>query len=341
MNLDSLSILGADGRIAQRLDRYEFREQQIQMADAVASAIDGKRHLLVEAGTGVGKSFAYLVPAILAAGARQENGEKRKPLIVSTHTISLQEQLIDRDIPFLNAVIPLEFSAVLAKGRANYMSLRRLKGAVERSGSMLARPEELHQLEDVVRWSHATGDGSKSDLPFRPLPQVWDEVLSEHGNCLGKKCPTYDDCFYYRARRRIWNADILVVNHALFFADLALRREGVSVLPDYDVVILDEAHTVESVAGDHLGLSVSSGQLEYHLNKLYNDRAQRGLLIHHNLKDCQQHVTHLRSLVQDLFSSIEFAQGKSGSSNARAAGFGKRGESASEPAGGRDRLFRR
>ena len=113
---------------------------------------------------------------------------------------------------------------------------------------------------------------------------MWNEVQSEHGNCLGRRCPTYQNCFYYQARRRVWNADLLVVNHALFFSDLALRREGASLLPDYDVVVLDEAHTLEAVAGDHLGLSVSSGQLEFLFNKLYNDRTRRGLLLHHNLR---------------------------------------------------------
>ena len=112
-------------------------------------------------------------------------------------------------------------------------------------------------------------------LPIRPLISVWDEVQSEHGNCLGRKCPTYNQCFYYQARRRVWNADIIVVNHALFFSDLALRREGASILPDYDVVILDEAHTVEQVASDHLGLAISNGQLDYLYNRLYNDRSQK------------------------------------------------------------------
>jgi ATP-dependent DNA helicase DinG len=278
VSLDSRQVLGEGGHVARRLGTYESRPEQLEMADAVAHAIDAGEHLVVEAGTGTGKSFAYLVPAILAATAGQGNGGPRRKVVISTHTISLQEQLIAKDIPFLNAVLPVEFSAVLVKGRSNYVSLRRLKGAVDRSNALFAQPEEMQQLTQLVEWSRHTGDGSLSDISFKPVSSVWDEVKSEHGNCLGKSCPTYNDCLYYRARRRIWNADLLVVNHALFFADLALRREGASVLPDYDAVVFDEAHTLEQVAADHLGLSVTGGQVEYLLNRLYNDRTQKGLL---------------------------------------------------------------
>ena len=151
----------------------------------------------------------------------------------------------------------------------------------------------------------------------RPLPLVWDEVQSEHGNCLGKKCPTYNDCFYYKSRRRVWNADLLVVNHALFFSDLALRREGASILPDYDVVIFDEAHTMEAVAGDHLGLSVSNGQVQYLLNKLYNDRTNRGLLIHHKLTECQQAVARLRYQQDEFFTAVQMWQHQHCTQNGR------------------------
>ncbi len=318
MELDVASILGDEGAISRRLKNYESRSEQLEMAASVEQAIREKKHLIVEAGTGVGKSFAYLVPAILFATADQgkqtpgnEEGTategskpKRKRVVISTHTISLQEQLHHRDIPFLNSSLPLEFSSVLVKGRSNYMSLRRMMGAIERSESLYSNPEEVRQLEDIVEWSKTTKDGSRSDLSFRPLPTVWDEVQSEHGNCLGKHCDFYEDCYYFQARRRVWNADVLVVNHALFFSDLALRREGVSILPDYDVVILDEAHTVEAVAGDHLGLSVSSGQVEYLLNRLYNDRSNKGLLVTHGLRKCQQLVMRLRMLYDDFFAAI-------------------------------------
>lgn len=298
------TILGPEGRVAQRLPGYEHRPEQLEMAQAVEQALTSQQHLLVEAGTGVGKSFAYLVPAILAITQNPTPEGRRQRLIVSTHTIALQEQLLARDIPFLNAILPVEFSAVLVKGRSNYISLRRLRGALERSRSILSREEDLEHLAAIASWSGQTHDGSRSDLDFRPSPAVWDEVQSDSNNCLGKKCANYDDCFYYRARRRVWNADVIVVNHALFFSDLALRRQGAAILPEYDVVVFDEAHTLEAVAADHLGLSISSGQFEYQFNKLYNDRNQRGLLVYHNQQRLQEQVQELRLCLDDFLYDV-------------------------------------
>jgi ATP-dependent DNA helicase DinG len=321
--LTTLDVLGPQGHIARRLPKYEHRPEQLQMAEAVEKAIQTKQHLIVEAGTGVGKSFAYLIPAILAAtanqGDRDDSGQrpKKKPIIISTHTIALQEQLIGRDIPFLNAVLPVEFSAVLVKGRSNYVSLRRLYGTKEKAASLFADDGKMGQLASLLQWSTDTADGSRASVPFRPQPDVWDEVQSETGNCLGKKCPTYEKCFYFKARRRVWNADVLVVNHALFFADLALRRDQAQILPDYDVVIFDEAHTVEAVASDHLGITVSSGQVEYLLNKLYNDRANRGLLVHHHLNDAQAQTSELRHIARDFFYGIRQQQDVHGKGNGR------------------------
>ncbi len=325
--LTAADILGPEGRIAARLSNYEHRPQQLEMAEAVARAIAAKRHLVAEAGTGVGKSFAYLVPAILAATEKEANeaaslrsairrGEDAKSpvsekpdrvgpkIVVSTHTISLQEQLIGKDLPLLNAVIPREFSAVLMKGRRNYLSLRRLDLALARSQSLFNDDEQLNQLREIRRWTKSTADGSLSDLSFRPLGQVWDEVASDSGNCLGRRCPTYNQCFYYKDRRRAQHAQILVVNHALLFSDIALRRAGASILPDYNVVILDEAHTIEAVASDHLGINVTSGQVEYLLNKLYNDRTNKGLLVHHGLRKEQQQVDRCRHLADMFFGDL-------------------------------------
>jgi ATP-dependent DNA helicase DinG len=329
MELSAADILGPEGRIAARLTNYEHRPQQLEMAEAVARAIASKHHLVAEAGTGVGKSFAYLVPAILAATEREHVAESlrseirrgedsdsskkavsEKPsnvapkVVVSTHTISLQEQLIQKDLPLLNAVIPREFSAVLVKGRRNYLSLRRLDLALQRSQSLFNNDEQLEQLRQIRKWTKSTTDGSLSDLTFEPLGQVWDEVASDSSNCLGRRCPTYNQCFYYKDRRRAQHAQILVVNHALLFSDIALRRAGVSILPDYDVVILDEAHTVEAVAGDHLGINVTSGQVEYVLNKLYNDRTNKGLLVHHGLRKEQQQVDRCRHLADEFFADL-------------------------------------
>jgi len=295
-------ILGPEGSIAKRLSGYEHRQEQLAMADAVLKAISQQHHLVVEAGTGVGKSFAYLVPAILSTD-RTTGGEPKR-IVISTHTISLQEQLLRKDLPFLRSVMPIEFTAVLVKGRGNYISLRRLQNAEGRAGAIFHDAQELKQLADIGRWSQTTTDGSRSDLPFRPASPVWDEVQSEHGNCMGKKCPRFRDCFYYAARRRSQNAQILVVNHALFCSDLALRQEGVSILPDYDVAIFDEAHTLEAVASEHLGLSVSSGQIDYLLNKLYNDRTNKGLLVHHHWGEAQQLVLECRARTEDFFADL-------------------------------------
>jgi ATP-dependent DNA helicase DinG len=338
-------ILGPGGRIAARLPNYEHRGEQLAMAEAVDQAIRRQHHLVVEAGTGVGKSFAYLVPAILAAGGQQPQPEDIRPavgmveemespqepaegdspifaaqksaqspaqksaqspcrVVVSTHTISLQEQLMQKDLPLLHSVIPIECSAVLVKGRGNYLSLRRLVNAVNRAAGLFSEPEEFEQLERLFAWSKETVDGSLADLDFRPLPSVWDEVASDHGNCMGRACPNYYQCFYYKARRRMQNAQILVVNHALFFTDLALRRENVSILPKYNVVIFDEAHQIEAVAGDHLGLSITSGQIEFTLRRLYNDRTNRGLLVHHKLSDAQKEVWECRDRAADFLDAV-------------------------------------
>ena len=301
-------ILGPSGSIARRLDHYEMRPQQLAMADAVEAAIRSEQHLVVEAGTGVGKSFGYLVPGILAitdeafreASSEKTGDERSGRIVVSTHTISLQEQLIAKDLPLLNAVIPRDFSAVLVKGRGNYISLRRLSNAIQRSAGLFSDQQELVELGRIRNWSKTTSEGSLSDLPFRPSGTVWEEVASDSSNCLGRKCPNNEECFYYKARRRASQAQILVVNHALFFTDLALRREGARILPDYDAVILDEAHTIESVAADHMGLGVTSAQVTYRLNRLYNQRTNKGLLVEHDLRNLQQEVSRC-DLAVDLF----------------------------------------
>jgi ATP-dependent DNA helicase DinG len=315
---DVASILGPGGRIAARLANYEQRPPQLAMAEAVDCALVAGQHLVVEAGTGVGKSFAYLVPAIQYVTARPPpaeseeeddnlapvEAEKRQPrrrVIISTHTISLQEQLLQKDLPLLRSVIPDEFTAVLVKGRGNYLSLRRMNLAAERSANLFSQEEEMGDLRQIIAWSQKTGDGSLSDLAFRPRPAVWDEAASDSSNCLGRKCVTYKDCFYYRARRRVHNAQLLIVNHALFFSDLALRRNGASILPDYDSVIFDEAHTLEAVAGDHLGLSVTSGQVQFLLNKLYNDRTNKGLLVTRKLREAQDLTVECHTRADELF----------------------------------------
>jgi ATP-dependent DNA helicase DinG len=295
-------ILGPDGSIARRLPSYEARPQQLAMAEAVARAIAGPRHLMVEAGTGVGKSFAYLVPALLAATAAKDCR-----VVVSTHTISLQEQLIHKDLPFLQTVMPQPFTAALVKGRSNYVSLRRLRLAQQRAVGLLAEESNAEQLVQIGRWSRQTRDGSRSDLSFQPSPVTWDLVESDNNNCLGRKCPDYGECFYFKARKQMAGAHVLVVNHALFFSDLALRHSGAALLPKYKVAILDEAHTLEDVAAEHIGLQVSRGQVDWLLNKLFLERRGRatGLLSLHGDHDAMRQVNETRAAADQFFAEVQ------------------------------------
>ena len=275
-------VLSPEGPIARRLgDRFEPRPQQQSMIEAVRAAIDGRESLLIEAGTGVGKSFAYLLPAIEAIVNSKANCSDRrsKRVVVSTHTIALQEQLIQKDIPLLRSVVPEEFSTVLVKGRGNYVSRRRASRAWERQ-DLLFETEEAKKgsLQVVLDWIRSTSDGSLATMPQLKVNTVWNDVQSDAEDCQGRRCNTFEQCFYQRARRRMHNADLLVVNHAMFFADLALREQGHGVLPPYDIVILDEAHTIEDVASEHFGLSVSRFQVGYLLSRLSHPRLETGFL---------------------------------------------------------------
>src|SRR5260221_6198821 len=226
MSVELESILGPEGAIARRLgERYEFGPRQREMAAVVGRALDQNQPLMVEAGTGVGKSFAYLLPVIDWAV------KNKNRVVISTHTISLQEQLIDKDIPLLQSVYPDEFTAVLVKGRNNYLCQRRLEQTRRRQDSMFESDRQRESLWMVEEWAGKTTDGSLADLPNLPEPGVWDKVCADHGNCLGKKCPHYKSCFWHSAKRRMQSGRILIVNHALFFSDLALRMPGLQYLP--------------------------------------------------------------------------------------------------------------
>ncbi len=279
------------------------------MAEAVGDAIADRRHLMVEAGTGVGKSFAYLVPAIQAALA-----DKECRIVVSTHTISLQEQLIRADIPFLQGVFPKQVEALLVKGRSNYLSKRRLRVRRARRTSFSSKDGRSISFKPLAAGHAPLQDGTRSDLEFRPIGPVWDLVESDSGNCLGRKCKDVDSCFYYQARRKIQHAQVLVVNHALFFLDLFLRgqqREH-GILPDYQVAILDEAHTLEDVAAEHLGLQITRGQIDYLLTKLLHERkigigsAVQGLLSQHGSDEAMEQVLRTRQESERFFQSLYF-----------------------------------
>jgi len=294
------SVFGAGGVISRRLAGFEYRPQQLAMARAVAEALQRGRHLAVEAGTGVGKSFAYLVPAIRIA--RGGFGK----VLVSTYTLTLQEQLVQKDIPFLAQALEEKFTAALAKGRANYLCKRRLEFALRR-GQRLLGPQQT-ELAAIADWAEQTEDGSLSDLGFVPSAAVWDAVSSEHGNCRSRRCPHFQRCFYQRARRALGQADIIVANHALLFSDLVLKAQGVSLLPDYAYVIVDEAHNIEHVAEEHFGIDVSNHRLRFLLDGLYQPRTGRGLLM--SLSDSKERaelmemVVHTAREAQRLFRRV-------------------------------------
>ncbi len=314
MQTDARHFLSPDGPVARRLKNFELRPEQVEMAASVDAAFENNHHLVVEAGTGVGKSFAYLIPAI------RQVVEHNRRVVISTHTISLQEQLIEKDIPFLRAVGGQEFSAVLCKGRSNYLCQRRLEQSLTKMEVLFPDMRQRDDLEMIQRWSETTTDGSLSSLPRQPLWQTWDKVAAEHGNCMGRRCKYYDNCFYQASRRRIQHGQILICNHAMFFADLALRRVGSGILPKYDLVILDEAHTIESVAAEHLGLKVSESQVEYLLGNLLSARQDRGFLM--SLQDklafpAKMAVDAARAEAEKFFESLAHWRKEKAPSNGR------------------------
>jgi ATP-dependent DNA helicase DinG len=253
---------------------YEYRPEQQQMAREVAWAIETGSHLVLEAGTGVGKSLAYLIPCALHAVRT-----KRKA-IISTHTIALQEQLIYKDIPLVQKLLPIEFEAALLKGRHNFLCGTRLDRALANSNDLFTT-EQRSELERIRDWSLTTRDGSLSDFIEQPEPHVWEEVRSEDHVCTQKICGKNPRCFYQAMRRRAISADIVIMNHALFFSLLGgvEEQEGRSsglIFPN-DFAIFDEAHTIEDVAAKHIGLEVSQLGLRRGLQRLYNPRTKKGL----------------------------------------------------------------
>jgi ATP-dependent DNA helicase DinG len=251
-----LEVFGPDGLIAKAHPEYEYRPGQIDMARAVMRAFEEKRHLIVEAGTGTGKTLAYLVPAV--AAALGGNGR----VIVSTGTKNLQEQLMEKDIPFLQSILPKPFAATYMKGRNNYLCLNRFGRA--QSAPVLEGLDEVDYFEEVSQWSRETETGDRAELSNLPESlSFWRHIDARSESCLGQKCPEFDACFITRMRNRAQEADIVVVNHHLFFADLSLRNGNYgSVLPEYTAVILDEAHLIEEVASEYFGAQVSNYQIE-------------------------------------------------------------------------------
>ncbi len=307
--------LGPAGPIAARLSRYENRPSQQAMSRAIASLYNDHGIGLFEAGTGVGKSLGYLLPALRWAAA---NGERT---IVSTNTINLQEQLVGKDLPFLRgALADQQVRFALLKGWRNYLCLNRLHNTRDTARGLF-ESDKSAALETIRAWSEHTTDGSLSDLATPPHPEVWDEVSAEPDLCLRLKCSFFEKCFLFQARKRAAQADVIVVNHHLLLADLAVRRKqgnwsDAAVLPAYKRLIVDEGHHFEDAAAQHLGASVTDRGLQRLFARL--DRNGKGLLnafadkLEERGKNDLWSVATLDLLRQRLAPSAASARAKSG-----------------------------
>jgi ATP-dependent DNA helicase DinG len=266
-------IFSSDGLLSSAAN-YEYRPEQQRMACEVARTLQSGGHLVVEAGTGVGKSLAYLIPSALHAV------RTRRKAVISTHTIALQEQLIYKDIPLVQKLLPVEFEAALLKGRHNFLCGTRLERALTQAHDLFTSGQHA-ELERIRDWSFTTKNGSLSDFEVQPDPEVWEEVRSEQHVCTQKSCAKNPRCFYQALRRRVLAADLVVLNHALFFtlvgslSEAEEREDGILFAKDF--VIFDEAHTIEDVASRHIGMEISQLGLRRSLQRLYNPRSKKGL----------------------------------------------------------------
>ena len=283
-----------------RAKRYEFREPQQQMAVSVAQALSLEYPLIIEAGTGVGKSLAYLAPGLMHAI------EDRRKLVISTHTINLQEQLMEKDLPLAKRLLDVQFDAALLKGRHHYLCPTRLQRAFEQSTDLFAG-QENEELLRLMDWSRQTKDGTLSDLGWTPLPKVWASVCSEPAICTARICH-HEKCFYQAARKRVMNAQVVVLNHTLFFMMLATANEFEGAENGFifprDMVVLDEAHTIESIAAQQLGFVVSDYDLKFTLGRLYNSRARKGTLVAHGMHQVIPVAEALYKSTEALFGEV-------------------------------------
>lgn len=310
--IDIENYFAKDGILAKEIKGFEYREEQEEMAQYIQDAINEDRKIIVEAGTGTGKTLAYLIPSIKWAVTN------KKKVIIATNTINLQEQLLLKDIPLAKSIIKDEFSYVLVKGRNNYVCKRLFNELVLGKSidietfSMEAR----EQIEYILKWGNKTKTGDKAELTFEVYPDVWELVQSTTELCLGKKCPYRKECFYMKTRMEKMEADILISNHHVFFADLNVRAETdfdseYLILPRYDMVIFDEAHNVESVARSYFSVEVSKISFTRLLNRIYQKKNKRkkeksalirveDTIDEKDLEDGQQYIYLLNTLKEEI-----------------------------------------
>ena len=288
------SIFSENGTLSS-IPNYEHRPQQLEMARAVQAALESNSHLIVEAPTGVGKSLAYLIPAIVHAVT---HGRKA---IVSTHTKNLQEQLLRKDIELARTLLPFDFTAALLKGRKNYVCTTRLQNALSHH-RQLFDTDESNELLRVSEWAETTPDGDLESLPFPLSAGIRQQVSSEQGGCSQKICGS--ECFFQRAKARARKADLIVMNHALFFTLLASQPPRDGFFFDNDFVIFDEAHTLEAIAGMGIGKNLSRYQVLYAIHRLYNPRTKKGLLSRIRKKNIRQLCSEAEEAVNEFFDSV-------------------------------------
>lgn len=296
------TLFGENGLIALNHDHYEYRPGQIEMAEAVSKAFAEKKHLIVEAGTGTGKTLAYLIPAVAAALG------SGKRIVISTGTKNLQEQLMKKDIPFLQNVLPKKFKAEYMKGRSNYACLYRISKAENQP--ILDGLDEMDHFEEVREWSRETTVGDRAELINLPENvSFWHRINARSETCIGQKCPDYEPCFITKMRERADGAEVIIVNHHLFFADLNVRGNKYGrVLPDYSAVIFDEAHLIEDIAADYFGFQVSSFQID----ELARDTDQLPITDSIVTRELTKHAAKTLGLSEQFWVRFTQARGQDG-----------------------------
>lgn len=302
---ETRALFAEGGPIATAAE-FEFRPQQLAMAGEIIDSLESQRHLVIEAPTGIGKSVAYLVPAVLHALSTNRKA------IISTYTKNLQEQLIRKDIPLVQNLIDREFSAVVLKGRKNYLCTTRFKNALTHQKTLFDK-KILHELDNIEEWASSTPDGDRENLSISPSPELWQQICSEQGICTPKYCST--DCFYQRAKEKTRSANLVVVNHALFFSLFGLQGTDEYFLYKDDFVIFDEAHMLENVAGLGSGKNISRAQVLYAIHSLFNPKTKKGLFSKRKNKDsagvCEQAEEATMAFFEDVRRTTEAVRERS------------------------------
>jgi ATP-dependent DNA helicase DinG len=283
-------IFGKKGLLAKTINHFEFRPEQLKMAQALEKALKEEHYLIAEAGTGTGKTLAYLIPSILSG----------KKVVISTATKNLQEQLYYKDIPLLQKILPFKFRAAYMKGRSNYLCLHRFNRF--KSQPTFQFKTEISHFEDICHWVHTTATGDCSELENIPDDYTtWGEICSDANLCLGQKCSYFKECFITLLKQKAQRADIIIVNHHLFFADLMLKVTGYGeVIPNHDVIVFDESHQIEEIATNYLGFTISN----YRLDELIRDTLRELKLAKYDIKPFNSLLENLERLYPAFFQSF-------------------------------------